>query len=97
MESLSKRKKKHPKKILTQTIYCVTILVFILLLVAIAIGAWYLCKSIKPNEGTPIELISSILTVIIEAIGLIKYFRPMHKFLKKKCQNFYLNSVKEIK
>ncbi len=97
IESLAKRKKRYPKKIRTWVFYYSSILVFTSFLIGVAIGVWYLIKDIKTSGDTPIGLISFTLTIILEGIGLIRYFKPMHKFLKKKCHDFYLDSVKEIK
>lgn len=95
IKALNNRRKKRPKKILAQSSYYGSVLVFIAAVLSLPVLVYYLIVHFKSEQDTMLSIFGIVLTVIIELVGLFKLLRPLHKWRKRVNHNFYLKLVKQ--
>lgn len=81
-----------PRKTLTGVMYYGIVLLTALIILIFSFGIWHYINKIKTDNDTPIGLIGFGVAIIIELLGLLKYIKPLNKYIKYKCHLFYFKS-----
>jgi hypothetical protein len=93
IQSEQDRNRKKRKKDITKIYYSLSVILFVAVLFIVPFLIWKIIKDTKTNQDTTLGILGLVITLIVEFAGLLKFIKPLNKWVKNKMVKVYISSI----